>query len=451
MSQSLLFKNIRHLISCDDQDQIYEGVDLLVRDGVIETIDKQLQEEADVMVDASDLVVYPGLINTHHHLYQILSRNLKHVQNLELFDWLKALYKIWKNLTVEGVHDSSLAGMAELAKYGCTTVVDHHYVFPKESDEFMAAQFAAAEKLGVRMVASRGSMDLSEKDGGLPPDSVVQTVDEILRSSEKAVADFHQAEDFSMRQVVLAPCSPFSVSAELMRESAKLARSLNVRLHTHLCETKDEEKYLEEKLGIRPLQYMEELGWIGQDVWYAHGIHFNKDELRQLAETGTGVAHCPVSNMKLSSGVCRVPEMLELGVPLGLAVDGSASNDGSSLLEEMRVAYLLHRLHWGDQAPSAYEILKIASRGSARLIGRHELGYLAPGMAADFFALRESRLELAGACDDMGSILSTVGVKAPVDYTVVAGKVVVEDGRIRGLDEAELTRRVSEHSRQMRR
>lgn len=450
MSRSLLFKNIRHLVTCDKENRIYENVDLLARDGVIEAIGSQLDARADVVVDASDLAVYPGLINTHHHLYQILTRNIGHVQNLELFDWLKALYKIWKNLTAAGIHDSSLAGMAELAKYGCTTVTDHHYVFPKESDEFLAAQFAAAETLGVRLVATRGSMDLSEKDGGLPPDSVVQTIDEILRSSEKAVSDFHQREAFAMRQVVLAPCSPFSVSADLMRESAVLARSLKVRLHTHLCETKDEERYLQEKLGVRPLKYMEQLGWTGPDVWYAHGIHFNTEELNQLAEWGTGVAHCPISNMKLSSGVCRVPEMLELGVPLGLAVDGSASNDGSSLLEELRVGYLLHRFKWGAQAPGGYEMLKIACRGGARLIGRPELGHLAPGMAADFFALGENRLELAGAADDMGGILCTVGVKAPVDYTVVAGRIVVEKGEIRTLDEEKLSRRVAAHARKMR-
>lgn len=448
MENTLLIKNIRHLVTCDDKDRILEDTNLFIRDGVIVSIGDD-QPEASRIIDGSDLAVYPGLVNTHHHLYQILTRNLPQVQNLELFDWLTKLYQIWKNLTTDAIFDSSTAGMGELAKFGCTTVFDHHYVFPKESNDFLSAQFEAAGKLGVRMAVSRGSMDLSKKDGGLPPDSVVQTIDEILKSSETAVSQFHDPKEYSMKQVVLAPCSPFSVTGDLMKESAKLARDLKVRLHTHLAETLDEEIYLKEKLGIRPLEYMEKLGWIGSDVWFAHGIHFNTDELKHLAETGTGVAHCPASNMKLSSGVARIPEMLELGVPVGLAVDGSASNDGSSLMEEMRIAYLLHRLTSGDKAPSGYDILKIATKGSARLLGRPELGHLAPGMAADFFAVKESRLEFAGAAFDVSSMLSTVGIKAPVDYTVVAGKVIVDKGILVGVDEEALTRRIAMHSKRM--
>lgn len=442
MSKSLLIRNIRHLVTCDDQDRVLEHVNVLIRDGVIAAIGAD-EEPADEVIDGSMLAVYPGLINTHHHLYQILTRNLPEVQNLELFDWLQALYQIWKNLTPESVYDSSLVGMAELAKYGCTTVFDHHYVFPNAHPDLLPAQFAAAKRLGVRMTVSRGSMDLSEKDGGLPPDSVVQSLETILRDSEEAVRTWHDPARYSMRQVVLAPCSPFSVSADLMRESALLARKLGVRLHTHLAETKDEEAYLLKKLGIRPLAYMQELGWIGPDVWFAHGIHFNDDELKLLADTGTGVAHCPASNMKLSSGVARIPEMLKLGIPVGLAVDGSASNDGSSLMEEMRIAYLLHRLTSGDQAPSGYDILKIATRGSARLLGRSELGQISIGSAADLFAVREDRLELAGATSDVTSMLATVGLKGPVDYTIVAGQVIVKEGRFLGVDEDEISRKIS--------
>ncbi len=240
-------------------------------------------------------------------------------------------------------------------------------------------------------------MDLSQKDGGLPPDSVVQSIDEIMTDSERLVRVWHDPERFSMRQVALAPCSPFSVSGDLLRESAVLARSLGVRLHTHVAETKDEENFTLERFGMRPLAYMRTLGWTGPDVWYAHGIHFTSRELQDLAETGTGVAHCPISNMKLVSGVCKVPEMLRAGVPVGLAVDGSASNDGSNLLEELRVAYLLHRLTWSREAPSGYELLKVATRGSARLLGRDDIGCLAPGMAADLFMVRLDRLELVGA------------------------------------------------------
>ena len=348
---SLLIQNAWAVVTCDDQDSLLENASILIRDGVITYMGPEPQT-ADEVLDASRCVVYPGLVNTHHHLYQTFSRNLPQVQNLELFDWLTALYEIWKNLDGEAVYHSSVVGMGELLKTGCTTVFDHHYVFPGgNSGALLDSQFAAAKDLGVRMYASRGSMDLSRKDGGLPPDSVVQTVDAILGDCRRAVEKYHDPSFNSMRMVALAPCSPFSVSAELLRQSALLARSLGVRLHTHLCETKDEENYVLEKYGKRPLAYMEDLGWVGPDVWYAHGIHFNDRELKLLADTGTGVAHCPVSNMKLSSGVCRIPEMLELGVPVGLAVDGSASNDGSSLLEELRTAYLRRRGTGGPGGP----------------------------------------------------------------------------------------------------
>lgn len=446
---TLLVKNISHLVTCDEEDRILEGVDLVITDGVITAIGA-CDGPSDEIIDGSRLAVYPGLINTHHHLYQILTRNLPEVQNLELFDWLTHLYQIWKNLSPEAFYDSSLAGMGELAKYGCTTVFDHHYVFPAAHPDLLPAQFEAAQHLGVRMMVSRGSMDLSQKDGGLPPDSVVQTIDQILRNSEMIVRQYHDSAPFSMRQVALAPCSPFSVSADLMRESAKLARQLGVRLHTHLAETKDEERYLIKKLGIRPLEYMEQLGWIGPDVWFAHGIHFNDAELNRLAETGTGVAHCPASNMKLSSGVARIPEMLKLGIPVGLAVDGSASNDGSSLLEEMRIGFLLHRLTSGDKAPTGYDMLKIATRGSAKLLGRTDIGQLAVGKAGDFFAVREDRLEFAGATGDVSAMLATVGIKAPVDYTVVAGKVLVREGNLRGIDEGRLVDQVTRHADHMR-
>ena len=268
----------------------------------------------------------------------------------------------------------------------------------------------------------------------------VQTVDEILRDCRRAVEKYHDPSFNSMRMVALAPCSPFSVTGELLRQSALLARDLGVRLHTHLCETKDEENFVLEKYGKRPLAYMEDLGWLGRDVWYAHGIHFNDDELKLLADTGTGVAHCPISNMKLSSGVCRVPEMLELGVPVGLAVDGSASNDGSNLLEELRAAYLLHRLCSSEKAPSGYDLLKIATRGSARVLGRADIGSLEPGKAGDLFMIRRDRLELVGADLDVKSMLGTVGFKGPVDATVVNGRVVVKDGRLTGIDEEKAVR-----------
>lgn len=444
---TLLIRGISQLVTCDDGDRILKGVDLFCEGGFIRQIGAHLDVSADEVIDGTHMLCYPGLVNTHHHLYQVFSRNLPQVQNMELFDWLKTLYEIWKNLDADVVWLSSLTGLGELMKHGCTTCFDHHYVFPAGCGDLIGAQFAAAEELGMRMFASRGSMDLSRKDGGLPPDSVVQTVDEIMKDSERVIAQYHDRSFGAMHRVALAPCSPFSVSADLLRESAVLARQLGVRLHTHLCETKDEENFMLAREGVRPLEYMERLGWTGGDVWFAHGIHFNDDELRLLAETGTGVAHCPISNMKLSSGIARIPEMLRLGVPVGLAVDGSASNDGSSLMEELRVAYLLHRLNSSREAPSGYDVLKMATRGSARLLGRDDIGQLAPGKCADLFLIDSRHLEFVGSCFDAGSVLGTVGVRGPVDYTVVHGKVTVRHGRLVTVDEDRVAREANEKCR----
>ena len=441
----LLMKNASHIVTCDPSDTVYTDSNLLMEDGVITYIGPE-EQQAEEVIDAAGCIIYPGLINTHHHLYQTFSRNLPQVQNLELFDWLKALYEIWKNLDSRVIYHSSVTGMGELMKNGCTTCFDHHYVFPQgQAEGLLDAQFAAAEDLGIRMYASRGSMDLSKKDGGLPPDSVVQTVDEIMKDSVHAIETYHDASFGSMHQVALAPCSPFSVSRELLQESAVLARQYGVRLHTHVAETKDEERYTLDRYRMRPLEYMASVGWTGPDVWYAHGIHFNDEELRELARTGTGVAHCPISNMKLASGVARIPEMLKLGVPVGLAVDGSASNDGSSLMEELRVSYLLHRLHSSANAPSGYDLLKIATRGSARLLGRTDIGQLSVGMCADLFLVDARRLELVGSLYDPKSVLATVGLRGAVDYTIIHGKITVQDGHLTTVDElqtAETSNRV---------
>ena len=432
---TLMIRNLAALVTCNDKDEVLERTDLFCADGVIRAIGKNLPQRADRELDGTHLLCYPGLINTHHHLYQQFSRNLPQVQNMELFDWLKTLYEIWKNLDTEVIRYSSLTGMGELMKNGCTTCFDHHYVFPADSGDLIGAQLSAAEELGIRMVSSRGSMDLSVKDGGLPPDSVVQTVDEIMRDSVRLIEAYHDPSFGSMRQIVLAPCSPFSVSPELLRQSALLARQYGVRLHTHLCETKDEERYMLEHHGMRPLEFMQSLGWVGSDVWYAHGIHFTDEELDLLAQTGTGIAHCPVSNMKLSSGIARIPEMLARGVKVGLAVDGSASQDGSDLLEELRICYLLHRLNSSSKAPSGYDILKMATRGSASLLGRSDIGSLEVGKCADFFLVDRRRLELVGATYDVKNVFGTVGLRAPVDYTAVNGRFTVENGRLCTVDE----------------
>lgn len=446
MPKNLLIQNLRAVVTCDGANNVFTDCDMLIRGGVIAKIGKGIEAPVECEVlSGAHMLCYPGFINTHHHLYQCFSRNLPGVQNMELFDWLRALYEVWKNLDKNVVRYSSLTALGELAKNGCTTCFDHHYVFPRAAgDLIIDEQFSAASELGVRFTASRGSMDLSKKDGGLPPDSVVQSIDEILADSARLVETYHDPAFGSMRQVALAPCSPFSVSGELMKQSALLARALGVRLHTHLAETADEEKYTLARFNMRPLDYMESLGWVGPDVWYAHGIHFNDAEVARLASSGTGVAHCPISNMKLSSGVARVPDMLRAGVKVGLAVDGSASNDGSNLMEEIRVGYLLHRLTWGKDAPSGYDMLKLATVGSASLLGRSDIGSLEAGKCADMFLIDARRLELVGANFDPKSVFGTVGVKGGADYTIVGGNIIVKDGKLANIDEEALSQKANE-------
>ncbi len=435
---SLLIRNVKHLITCDGEDKVLDGVNIYCENGLIKNIGTEIHE-ADEVINGEDMICFPGFINTHHHLYQVFTRNLPQVQHKELFDWLLILYEIWKKLDEDTVYLSSKAGMAELMKNGCTTTSDHHYVFPLNRGDLIGAQIAAADALGMRTNFTRGSMDLSKKDGGLPPDTVVQTVDGILKDSTALVEKYHDRSFQAMHRIALAPCSPFSVSDTLLRESAILARELGVRLHTHLAETKDEEDYTLEKYGMRPLEYMQSLGWVGSDVWYAHGIHFNSEELKVLAETGTGVAHCPTSNMNLSSGVARVPEMLELGIPVGLGVDGAASNNGTNLLEEIRVGYLLHRLNSADNDVTAYQMLKLATIGGARVLGREkEIGSIEVGKCADILLMNVNRLDLVGAYYDPKSILATVGLKGYMDYTIINGKVTVREGELVGIEEKQL-------------
>ncbi len=431
-----LIRNAQAVVTVDAEDRVLHNANILIEDRVIRYIGTEPQP-ADQVIDASHCFVYPGLINTHHHLYQTFTRNLPQVQKMELFPWLVTLYEIWRGLDEDCIYDSSLIGIGELMRYGCTTCMDHHYVFPRTgSEHFIDQQFRAADTLGVRFHATRGSMSRGKSDGGLPPDDLVQDVDTILSDSERLVKKFHDTTPFSMHQVALAPCSPFSVTTQLLKDSAVLARQLGVRLHTHLCETIDEENFTLQAVGMRPLEYMESCGWVGPDVWYAHGIHFNNEELKLLARTGTGVAHCPVSNMKLASGVCRVPDMLKLGVPIGLAVDGSASNDCSNLMAEIRAAYLLHRLHASANAPTGYDLLKMATMGSARLLGREkEIGSLEVGKAADLFMIDVDIPDLVGAKKDPACLLGTVGYSRPAKMVMVNGKVVVEDGRLLGIDE----------------
>ena len=430
-------RNVYTVVSCDDKDSVYQNCDVWIKDNVFYAIGV-CDETPDAEYDCRNMLLYPGLVNTHHHLYQYFTRNLAAVQNFELFDWLKALYEIWKGLGTETVLYSSLCGMAELMRYGCTTCFDHHYIFPHGAGDLIGTQFQAADRLGIRFHASRGSMDLSVKDGGLPPDSVVQTVDEILQDSQRIIETYHDATPFAMHRIVLAPCSPFSVSKALLESSAPLARQYGVQLHTHLCETKDEERYTLERYGVRPFAYMETIGWTGPDVFYAHGIHFNDKELERIAETGTKIAHCPCSNMKLSSGVMRIADMMDRHISIGLGVDGAASNDASNLMEEIRTAYLLHRLTWGDRAPSGYDLLKIATAGGAKVLGRDDIGSVEIGKAADCFLILRDRVDMVCAEDDPKNLFGTVGYHRPCDLVFVNGKCTVKDGRLTAIDEEEL-------------
>jgi len=417
------------------------GVDVLIDGNRISKIGKGLSapagaEGACAVVDASRHVVMPGLVNTHHHFYQTLTRNVPAVQDAKLFDWLVYLYEVWKGVDEEAVYWSSMLAMAELAKTGCTLSTDHHYLYPRSfTGDLPGIQFKAASDIGLRFAPTRGSMSRSKKDGGLPPDSVVQDEDEILSQSEDALRKYHDAAPDAMRKVALAPCSPFSVSEKSMRDAAALARRYGARLHTHLAETADEDDFCVQMYGRRPLRVMEDCGFTGPDVWYAHGIHFNDEELDLLARTGTGVAHCPSSNMRLGSGICRVREMLDRGVNVGLAVDGSASNDASDMLGEARQALLLQRVRYGSGGITAREVLGVATAGGARILGYDDAGTMEPGALADVAMFDVMKLEYAGALSDPAAALLFSGYNHGVDHLIVNGEMVVRDGRLTGADE----------------
>ncbi len=447
---SILIKNIKEIITMDEQRNRFKNYELLIKDNIISKIARDIKFKADEIIDGSDCFLYPGLINTHHHFYQTLTRNIPQVQNVELFNWLKYLYPIWSNLTPEAVYYSSLVAMGELLKTGCTTSMDQFYVFPKDQPkELVDEEFRAAQEIGIRFHGSRGSMSLSKKDGGLPPDEVVQTEEEILSDSQRVIEKYHDNKPFAMQRVVLAPCSPFSVTESLLKESVKLARSYKVESHTHLAETKDEDEFCQETFGLRPLEYMESVGWLGNDVWFAHCVHLNKSEIDLLAKTGTGVAHCPVSNQKLASGAANIPYMLKKKVTVGLAVDGSASNDSSNMIAELRAAFLMHRLVYGISSMSAEEVLSMATNGGRDILNQPEIGSIEEGKAADMFLVNTKRLGFAGGLSDAVSALVTSGDSQVVDITIVNGKIVVRDGRLLNIDEEKLIEKANNISQGM--
>jgi 8-oxoguanine deaminase len=441
---TLLLKNAKLLVTMDDQRRKIPNGGIFVRGNVIKAVGPSptLPEQADRVIDASGMLVMPGLVNTHHHLYQTLTRALPAVQNAELFDWLVYLYPIWAEMTPEAVYTSAMIGLSELILTGCTTVSDHLYLLPNGSTH--DDEIRAARELGVRFHPCRGSMSLGRSEGGLPPDSVVQNEDEIIADCERLVNTHHDPSPYSMLRIVLAPCSPFSVTAESMRRSAAWARQRNLTLHTHVAETRDEERFCMEAFGCRPVELMRRLDWVGPDVWYAHAVYLNAEEIELMARTGTGVAHCPSSNMRLGSGIAPIREMLDAGVRVGLAVDGSASNDSSHMLAEARMALLLQRVTKGAAALTTDEALEMATLGGARVLGRDDLGCLAKNKAADFIGIKLDRLEYAGAaCHDP---TGTVVMCTPpcVDLSVINGRVVVEDGAIPALDSERLVARHNE-------
>ena len=453
---TLLIKNA-HLLTMDDHQTELSDGGLFIENGFIQKVapTSALPSTADEVLDLTGHVVLPGLVNTHHHFYQTLTRAIPAAQDSNLFNWLKTLYPIWARLNPEDIFISTSTALAELALSGCTTASDHLYLFPNGSR--LDDEIAAASEIGLRLHASRGSMSLGESQGGLPPDSVVDTEENILKDSQRLIQKYHDPKPGSMVQIVLAPCSPFSVTTDLMKQSAKLAREYGVHLHTHLAETEDEEQFCLKKFGHRPVGYMQTVDWVGDDVWFAHAVWINDEEIKVFAKHNCGVAHCPTSNMRLASGIAPIKEYRKAGVNVGLGVDGSASNDGSHLLAEVRNAMLLSRVKEGITGYSlsndpnrklmtAREALYLGTRGAAAVLGRKDIGSLEVSKCADFFAINLNKLGFAGMHDPVAGIV--FGQPANTDYTVVGGKLIVKEGQLVTADEHKL---VEKHNKAAKR
>jgi cytosine/adenosine deaminase-related metal-dependent hydrolase len=419
-------------------EEITDG-GVFARDGIIEKIGKsrELPRHADTVIDLSGHIVIPGMVNTHHHLFQNLTRVVPAAQNAPLFGWLQTLYPIWRHLGPDHIYWSTALGLAELALSGCTTSSDHLYIFPNGSR--LDDSLAAAKAIGVRFHGTRGSMSIGESQGGLPPDYLTESEAVILADCQRLVETHHDPGRYAMTRVALAPCSPFSVSMDLMRETAKMARSYGVGLHTHLAENSEDIDYSLASFGMRPGDYAEAVGWVGADVWHAHCVQLDAAEINLFARTGTGVAHCPCSNMRLASGIAPVRQMLDAGVKVGLGVDGSASNDSGHMLNEARQAMLLQRVMQGGDAMSARESLAVATRGGAAVLGRDDIGVLAPGYAADIVAFDCRGIDFAGAAWDPLAALVFCG-PGKAAYTIINGRVVVADGKLQTMDTTALLR-----------
>jgi cytosine/adenosine deaminase-related metal-dependent hydrolase len=421
-----------HVVTMDDEGSEHPDGWVAIADGSIEAVGGGAPPAADERHDLGGAVVTPGLVNTHHHLYQTLTR--ARAQQADLFTWLRELYPVWAGIDEESVYAAARTGLAELAFSGCSTVFDHHYVFPRGTSGLIEAEVRAARELGVRIVASRGSMDLGESDGGLPPDSLVEQLDEVLAETQRLAA----LQDDGWVQIAVAPCSPFSVTRRLMQESAELARRLGLRLHTHLAETIEEEGYCRELYGCSPVEYLRELGWIESDVWCAHCVHLNEHDIETFGAGGVGVAHCPTSNMRLGAGIAPVHDLGAAGISVGLGVDGSASNERGDLLLEVKQALLVARARGGPEAMTVREALRHGTRGGAAVLGRDDIGSLEPGKRADVAVWRTDVLELGGAADPVAGLV----LSAPhrVDRLYVGGEEVVRDGRLVRADEGEIVR-----------
>jgi cytosine/adenosine deaminase-related metal-dependent hydrolase len=432
------------VVTMDDEGTEHPAGWVLVDGGFVSAVGAGDEPGADDTVDLSGAVVTPGLVNTHHHLYQTLTR--ARAQQADLFTWLRELYPVWAGLDAEAEYAAARAGIAELALSGCTTVFDHHYVFPRGRDGLIEAEVQAARELGVRIVASRGSMDLGESDGGLPPDELVEELDTVLAETERLAGALHDTGRGAFIQLAVAPCSPFSVTRRLLDESASLARRLGLQLHTHLAETAEEEAYCRELHGCSPVEYLGEAGWLADDVWCAHCVHLSDSDVLEFARTGTGVAHCPTSNLRLGAGVAPVPELVAAGARVGLGVDGSASNERSDLLFEVKQALLVARGRHGPEAMTARDAVRLGTRGGAAVLRRDDIGSLEPGTCADLAIWRTDVLELGGAEDPVAGLV----LSAPhrVDRLVVGGEEVVRAGALVRADEAAIA---SEHRAQARR
>jgi 8-oxoguanine deaminase len=433
MSKTLLIKNARVLVTMDDQRREIDNGAVFVRGNVIEQVGPtaELPSAADEVIDASGQVVMPGLVNTHHHMYQSLTRVIPAAQDGELFNWLTNLYPIWANLTGEMVQVSTLTAMSELILSGCTTSSDHLYIYP--NDCRLDDSIEAAQQIGMRFHAARGAMSVGQSKGGLPPDCVVEDEAAILKDTQRLIETYHDAERHAMLRVVVAPCSPFSVSRGLMKEAAGMARSYGVSLHTHLAENVNDIAYSRDKFRMTPAEYAEDCGWVGHDVWHAHCVQLDDNGVYMFARTGTGVAHCPCSNMRLASGIAPVRKMVDAGVPVGLGVDGSASNDGAHILGEVRQAMLLQRVGFGPDAMTARQALELATLGGAKVLNRDDIGALKPGMSADIITFKLDQVGLAGALHDPVAAL-VFCTPSNVSNSIINGRIVVRDGLLQTVD-----------------